>query len=304
MSAQPVPASTQIQDQASMPIPIVLCADDYAQNQAIDDGILHLLAERRLSAVSCFGNSPRWLQQSAPALREVISTANVGDAVDVGLHFNLTEDFGGAGADTNASPAPYQLRRLILRSLFTRPDVKLLRQRLHNQLDAFEAGYGQPPAFIDGHQHVHQLPGVRQVLLQVLDSRYPGLPIWVRNTVPASAAWRGKPVILKLLGGAMTATALRGLGISSNQGFAGVYGFDRPDYAACFAEWLQAAKPGMLIMCHPAAAVGEHDSIAAQRLVEYRFFQSPAFLSMLQGAGVALAPLSRTEMAAQAVARV
>jgi predicted glycoside hydrolase/deacetylase ChbG (UPF0249 family) len=278
------------------PIQIVLCADDYAQNQAIDDGILHLLAQRRLSAVSCFSNSPRWLQQSAPALRELTATAGVGDAVDVGLHFNLTEGFAGTGAD--ADPAPYRLRRLILRSLFKRPDVKLLRQRLHSQLDAFEAGYGKPPTFIDGHQHVHQLPGVRQVLLQVLESRYPDLPVWVRNTVPASAAWRGKPVILKLLGGAMTATALRGLGISSNHGFAGVYGFDRPDYAACFAEWLQAARPGMLIMCHPAAAVGDNDEIAAQRLVEYRFFQSPEFLPMLQGAGVALAPLSRLELAA------
>jgi hypothetical protein len=122
------------------------------------------------------------------------------------------------------------------------------------------------------------------------------LPIWVRNTVPASAAWRGKPVILKLLGGAMTATALRGLGIPSNRGFAGVYGFDRSDYAACFAEWLKAAAPGMLIMCHPAAAVGSDDEIAAQRLVEYRFFQSPQFLDMLQGAGARLVPLSGMEI--------
>jgi predicted glycoside hydrolase/deacetylase ChbG (UPF0249 family) len=266
-------------------VPIALCADDYAQNQAIDDGILHLLSERRLSAVSCFSDSPRWLRQSAPALRETVGAS---DAIDIGLHFNLTQDFAGA--------APFRLRSLILRSLFTRLDGKLLRQRLNSQLDAFEAGYGKPPAFIDGHQHVHQLPGVRQVLLQVLEARYGDTPIWVRNTVPASAAWRGKPLILKMLGGAMTATALRGLGIPSNRGFAGVYGFDRPDYAACFAEWLQAAAPGMLIMCHPAAAVGSDDEIAAQRLVEYRFLQSPEFLAMLQGAGVRLAPLSRVEI--------
>ncbi|RXZ34099.1 ChbG/HpnK family deacetylase [Oxalobacteraceae bacterium CAVE-383] len=277
---------------ARAPIPIALCADDYAQNQAIDDGILHLLSERRLSAVSCFSNSPRWLQRSAPALREAAGDAAgaAAAAADIGLHFNLTEDFGAAAG------APYRLRGLILRSLFTRLDSKSLRQRLNAQLDAFEAGYGRPPAFIDGHQHVHQLPGVRQVLLQVLGARYGDVPVWVRNTVPASAAWRGKPLVLKLLGGAMTATALRGLGIPSNRGFAGVYGFDRADYAACFAEWLQAAAPGMLIMCHPAAAVGDGDEIAAQRPVEYHFLRSPEFLAMLEGAGVRLAPLSGMEM--------
>jgi predicted glycoside hydrolase/deacetylase ChbG (UPF0249 family) len=266
-------------------IPIALCADDYAQNQSIDDGILSLLAQRRLSAVSCFSTAPRWMRQSAPALR----AAAAGGAADIGLHFNLTEAFPGA--------APYRLRSLILRSLLTRLDGGWLRQRLNEQLDAFEAGYGKPPAFIDGHQHVHQLPGVRQALLQVVASRYGDAPIWVRNTVPASAAWRGKPVILKLLGGAMTATALRGAGVRSNRGFAGVYGFDRPDYANCFAEWLRAAAPGMLIMCHPAAAVGSDDEIAAQRLVEYRFFKSPEFSRMLERAGVALTPLSQLDLA-------
>jgi predicted glycoside hydrolase/deacetylase ChbG (UPF0249 family) len=267
----------------AVPIQVALCADDYAQNQAIDDGILNLLADQRLSAVSCFSASPRWLQRSAPALREAAGAA------DVGLHFNLTEGFG--------EPAPYKLRSLILRSLLTSLDGRFLRKRLNAQLDAFEAGYGQPPAFIDGHQHVHQLPGVRQALLQVLNARYGDAPIWVRNTVPANPAWRGKPLILKLLGGAMTATALRGLGIPSNKGFAGVYGFDRPDYEACFAEWLEAAVPGMLIMCHPAAALGSNDEIAAQRVVEYRFLQSAGFLPMLRGMGVELTPLSRMNLA-------
>jgi predicted glycoside hydrolase/deacetylase ChbG (UPF0249 family) len=266
-------------------MPIALCADDYAQNPQIDAGILSLLAAQRLSAVGCFSESPHWREQAGPALREQAA------AVDVGLHFNLTHGF--------AEPAPYALRSLILRSLFTRLDAKWLHQRLHAQLDAFEAGYGSAPAFIDGHQHVHQFPGVRQVLLKVLEDRYGDRPVWVRNTVPASPRWRGKPQLLKLLGGAMTATALRAMGIHSNHGFAGVYGFDRPDYAACFAEWLQAATPGMLIMCHPAAAVadGGDDSIAAQRVIEYRFLASPQFLAMLHDAGVVLAPLSQMDLA-------
>lgn len=259
--------------------PITLCADDYAQNEGIDYAILALLAAKRLTAVSCFSTSPRWLQQAAPALREYSAQA------DMGLHFNLTEGFTG--------PALHHLNHLILRSLVTRLEPQRLARLLHHQLDAFEAGFARAPAFIDGHQHVHQLPGVRQVLLQILQSRYPGMDIWVRNTVPANPQWRGKAAILKHLGGAAIAGALQAASIRSNNGFAGVYGFDRTDYDICFAEWIRAAKPGMLIMCHPGASVNPNDAIAEQRLVEYHFLRSPAFDEMLDAACVRLLPLSK-----------
>lgn len=259
--------------------PITLCADDYAQNEGIDHAILALLAAKRLTAVSCFSTAPRWRQQAAPALREHSAQA------DMGLHFNLTEGF--------AAPALHQLNGLILRSLLTRLAPQRLERLLHQQLDAFEAGFARAPAFIDGHQHVHQLPGVRQVLLQILQSRYPGMDIWVRNTVPANPQWRGKAAILKHLGGAAIARALQAASIRSNNGFAGVYGFDRADYDLCFGEWLRAARPGMLIMCHPGANVHAGDAIAKQRLVEYQFLRSPAFDEMLDAARVRLLPLSR-----------
>lgn len=270
--------------------PIAVCADDYAQNAAISAGILELLDKKALSAASCFSTAPSWREQAAPALRERVD--GHGQA-DVGLHFNLTEGFGG--------PAAHALNGLILRSLVGELQREAMQAvittTLQRQLDAFEQGLGRAPDFIDGHQHVHQLRGVREVLLQVLAQRYPqgsspgsgGKKLWVRNTVRASQGWRGKAQVLELLGGEALATALSRRGLSSNHGFAGVYGFDRPDYGVCFAQWLQAAKPGMLIMCHPARATqasGGHDPIAAQRLVEYRYFSSPAYPEALRAAGV------------------
>ena len=163
---------------------------------------------------------------------------------------------------------------------------------MHTQLDAFEQGLGRTPDFIDGHQHVHQLPVVRQVLLQVLQERYAGHRLWIRNTMPADPAWGGKSRILQWLGGAALARALAGVARNTNCGFAGVYGFDRPDYDVCFAGWLKAATPGMLIMCHPATQIHEGDPIAAQRLVEYAFLKSSAFADMLSTAQVQLQPLS------------
>lgn len=266
--------------------PIAVCADDYAQNAAISAGILELLDKKGLSATSCFSTAPTWREQAAPALKERASPSR---SADVGLHFNLTEGFG-------AQPTR-SLNSLILRSLAGELKRKAMQIRitttLQRQLDAFEAGLGIAPDFVDGHQHVHQFRGVRDVLLQVLEQRYPGSKPWIRSTVPASRHWRGKPKILELLGGKALTVELSRRGLPGNHGFAGVYGFDRPDYAACFAEWLQAAQPGMLIMCHPAKdQLGDHDSIAAQRVVEYRYFTSPAYPDALRAAGVQVQRLS------------
>lgn len=258
--------------------PIALCSDDYAQNAGIDAGILALLDTGRLSAVSCFSTAPRWQSGAAAALRE-----HQGQA-DMGLHFNLTEGFGQVKMPS--------LHAVIVRSLLKGMNAERIQQELERQLDAFEVGFGQPPDFIDGHQHVHQLPGVRQILLKAIKRRYAGHPLWVRNTVPADASWGGKAQILKLLGGQALAAGLKVSGIKSNHGFAGVYGFDREDYDACFKQWLDAAQPGMLIMCHPATEVYPDDVIAKQRVLEYHFFRSQQYLDMLAAAQLKLTRLS------------
>lgn len=274
--------------------PIAVCADDYAQNAAITAGILELLDRKALSATSCFSTAPSWREQAAPALRERMGEHEVADRqADIGLHFNLTEGFGASALSS--------LNGLILRSLAGELNRKAMQTvittALQRQLDAFEQGLGHAPDFIDGHQHVHQLSGVREVLLQVLAQRYPesrsagtgSKTPWVRNTVRASPSWRGKARVLELLGGEALATELSRRSLPSNHGFAGVYGFDRTDYGVCFAQWLKAAQPGMLVMCHPARAAqesGGHDPIAAQRLVEHRYFTSGAYPEALRAAGV------------------
>jgi len=257
--------------------PIVLCSDDYALNPGVDDGILALLALGHLSAVSCFSTAPNWQSMSAPALRTYREQA------DIGLHFNLTEGFG-----TNAP----SLGTVMLRSLVRSMNRKKVEKELERQFDAFEDGFGQAPDFVDGHQHVHQFQGVRQILLAVIKRRYMNHPIWVRNTVPADPAWRGKPRLLKYLGGQSLAKDLKFAEVASNNGFAGVYGFDREDYAACFRDWLNSAQVGMLIMSHPSTEPFPDDEISQQRIVEYQFFQSGQFEQMLAETQTKLVRLS------------
>ncbi|MGJ4748979.1 ChbG/HpnK family deacetylase, partial [Leptospira sp. SA-E8] len=152
----------------------------------ISAGILELLYRKALSATGCFSTAPTWRTDAAPALLERVGTSL---QADIGLHFNLTEGFG-------VQPAR-SLNGLILRSLAGELSRKatqaVIATALQRQLDAFEAGLGIAPDFVDGHQHVHQFRGVRDVLLQVLEQRYPGSRPWIRNTVPASNKWHGKP---------------------------------------------------------------------------------------------------------------
>ena len=264
-----------------MPISIALCADDYAQHAGVDDAVCSLLVQGRLSAVSCMSEAPRWRTQAAPRLREQLDSQR---RAEFGLHLNLTEHFG---------PPQASLAALIVRSYARRLDCKALRIQFERQFDAFEEAMGQAPDFVDGHQHVHQLPQVRAVLLDLLARRYAANKPWVRNTVPVAGLSGAKPRILELLGGQAMARQLGRLDIRSNRGFAGVYGFDTPDYAARFESWLWQARQGTLLMCHPGSLPDAHDPISMQRLVEYSFLSSARFAVMLGERGVNIAPLSR-----------
>ena len=220
--------------------------------------------------------SPLW-PQAAPALRELRPQ------LSVGLHFNLTEGHDGQHAA--------QALGAVIRQAYARQmPQERMRQAWREQLDAFEQAMDTAPDFIDGHQHVHQLPGLRAAMQQELQARYaPHEMPWVRSTAPAAGLWRSpKAAIIALLGGWATSRRLRHAGIPMNHGFGGVYGFDAPDaasYGAQMAGWLPHMAAGGLLMCHPASGVVEGDAIGRQRPVEFEYLMSDAFGELLQRSG-------------------
>lgn len=257
-------------------IPIVLCADDYGQSQAISDGILDLLAAGRLSATSCMSESPRW-PEDAVRLRPYLGRA------DIGLHFNLTHAFQGEAPG---------IGHWIARSLSGRIDRAAIRQSLQQQLRAFEDALGAPPDFIDGHQHVHLLPGIREEVFACALA-LPTRP-YLRLATPRlndgdSAA---KAAILRLLGTGFAGAARRH-GLRTNTAFAGLYSLDpAADYPALMRGWLRGARPGSLIMCHPGrATIDPADPIADTRPRELSYLQSAEFQRDCEHAGVSLQPL-------------
>lgn len=247
---------------------LILCADDYALHPLVDEAVARLAQAGRLCATSCMTTAPRW-RTAAEQLK------TLRPRLQVGLHFNLTESHGGAHA-------AYTLGQVLAAAYTRRLGAAQLRDAWRAQLDAFEDAMGAAPDYVDGHQHVHQLPGVRQAMLAELQARYAGRAMpWVRSTVPAGGLWRDpKAAAIALLGGWSCTRLLQRAGVAMNRGFGGVYGFDAPDaaaYGARMQSWLAQVGDGSLLMCHPAAAELPGDAIGRQRPVEFAYLMSDAF---------------------------
>jgi predicted glycoside hydrolase/deacetylase ChbG (UPF0249 family) len=143
------------------------------------------------------------------------------------------------------------------------------------QLDAFETHFGCPPDFIDGHQHVHQLPLIREQLLERIARRYPTHALWLRSTQTARhlTVDRGKRLKARIIAclGARTMRRLADAqGLPMNRHLLGVYGFSASpeEYRQLLMSWFVGAADGDLLMCHPASAIEAADPIGQQRMRE------------------------------------
>lgn len=262
---------------------LALCADDFGLSVGISRGIARLAQAQRLTAVTCITNSSHWAEASA-LLR------GLPDTVDVGLHLNFTEGKPLSQRLARVWPALPALPKLIALAHLGRLPRAEVRQEVHAQLKAFIAVRDAPPQFIDGHQHVHHLPGLRQILLDMVEhiQPMPALRSTARVLGPGAAI---KRLLIERTGGKALGRELQQRVIAHNPALLGAYDFVDPDYRALMQGWLAALPPeGGLLFCHP----GEHapgdppDAIAAARERELAYLGSDAFSADLAAADVRL----------------
>lgn len=260
---------------------LIITADDYAQSAEIDNGILQLIVMGRLTATSCLVLSPRWPDASKQLTAEVRSRA------DIGLHLDFTQ-FKHA--------MTHSLGALIVKSHLQIMPTALIRQAICEQLDAFEDALGIPPDYIDGHQHVHQLPQIREALIEELCERYRHRLPWIRLARPPLNDGF-KALVIRSLGASMLAQLASKHGFVCSQTLLGVYGFNASvdQYRHHLAAWLSAtvqSQQPVALMCHPAvvalSAMQSEDVILQARQVEYKVLSSQQFATMLNDAGIAL----------------
>jgi chitin disaccharide deacetylase len=276
---------------------VVLCADDFGLTEGVSRAILALAESGRVSATSAMTNCPGWAA-AAPALRALDGR------IGVGLHLNLT---AGRPVGAMAAFAPNRVfprhREVLTRALTRRLPLAEIEGEVERQLDAFAAALGRAPDFIDGHQHVHVLPGVRGALVEVLKRRRLQ-SVWLRDPAESVAAILDRRIAA---GKALFVDALAlgfgrfagGAGFDTNEGFSGYRSFERPtDLAAVFEASFARLGPRPVVMCHPAhpdRELGSFDPIPQSRAEEFAYLGSERFGELLAERRVELVsrPLTR-----------
>ena len=277
------------------PRPIWLCADDYGISPSVSKAIRDLVARGRLNATSVMVAAPSFDRSEAASLNMLNAGAR---RVAIGLHVTLTAPFRpmSAGFGPLRGGAFLPLDRMFLYGALRRLEGEKLRNEIATQLKAFVALFGRAPDFIDGHQHVHVFPQVRDALLNVVKEKAP--QAWVRQcarvaALPNRFADR-KAVVLDLLSSRFRARAEK-LGVATNPAFAGTYEFTAkvlPDFSELFPTFLRKLPPHSVVMCHPGfvdAELTRLDPLTTQREREYAFFAGDAFPAILRSHGLALA---------------
>jgi len=275
--------------------PIWLCADDYGISPAVSKAIRNLVAQGRLNATSVMVAAPSFDRSEARSLKMLNAGAR---RVAIGLHVTLTGRFKpmSPGYRPTRDGTFVSLAEMMVRGQLRLLDRNTLATEIAKQLKSFVDQFGQPPDFIDGHQHAHLFPQVREALLDVVKEMAPRA--WVRQcgsveTWPPQI-WDYKTRILDALSRKFRELAAE-RGIATNPAFAGAYDFSRAteaDFARLFPRFLRGLPAQSVVMCHPGfvdAELERLDPLTTQREREYAYLAGEAFPAAMRAHGVALA---------------
>jgi chitin disaccharide deacetylase len=272
---------------------IWLCADDYGISASVDLAIRDLVVRGRINATSVMVVAPSFQRPEAATL----DSLNTGERrVSIGLHLTLTAPFRpiSKAFQPLREGAFLSLRKTFMQACRRRLDPAALADEIASQVLRFEGAFGRAPDFIDGHQHVHLFPQVRDAVLKVAKEYAPRA--WVRQC--GSALWAfqklgdRKGLVLDLLSRSFRRRAAA-LGIRTNPAFAGTYDFrSDADFGTMFPRFFDRLPDGSVVMCHPGfvdAELKSLDPLTNLREREYAFFAGDTFPEVLTSRGVALA---------------
>jgi hypothetical protein len=202
---------------------------------------------------------------------------------DIGLHFALTVD--------------RPLKTVAMDAHLRSPPLAKIMAALEHQVETFTRVIGRAPDYIDGHQHVHVLPVIRDAVVQVAKR----IGAYVRSTYdPIGLAMCRRPGALESIYLACASRKLaalaRAASVSTNRGFRGARTFqERAPFRTLFRRMIKDVQHGGLVMCHPGHAdplLGERDPVQDAREEEHRYLSGPEFPRDLEQEGVVLSRLA------------
>jgi predicted glycoside hydrolase/deacetylase ChbG (UPF0249 family) len=248
---------------------LTLCADDFGYSRGTSEIIAGLARGGRINAVSCMTLMPRWPSEAS-------LLAGLEGRCQVGLHITLTGERPLSAmarqAPTGAMPTANTLGR---QALLGRLPLEEIAAEVAWQFAAFTDAVGRMPDFVDSHQHVHHLPGIRTIVLEATARLAPSA--WVRSCSDRVPALLTRPFAAKAIGSAWHSRGFNRLaasfGLATNLSFAGHYDFS-PRFDAVFPRFLDMASEHHLVMTHPGADDRLDDPIALARPREAKVLET------------------------------
>jgi predicted glycoside hydrolase/deacetylase ChbG (UPF0249 family) len=228
---------------------LIINADDFGLSGGVNRGILHACAAGTLSSASLLVN--------APGFADAVRAARDAPGLGLGLHLNLT-----AGHPVSApTEVPslcdrrtgrfHPLTRLVARALAQRLDPSEVAAECAAQIERFRAT-DLRPTHLDGHQHVHVLPGVWQPV--VAAAQRAGIAIVRVPLEPLrEVAWRPIAAVGQaLLAGAVRLATWGASPPRRADHFRGFALTGRRDFAERLLALLDRLEPGVTeLMVHP-----------------------------------------------------
>ena len=272
---------------------ISICADDFGITEKVDRAIIELILNKRVSETSCMTLTQNF-KKSSKELKKI--SVNFGK----GIHITFT--------DFNSLTSPKSITEngkfLSLQSLFLKIFKKKISKyevynEIESQIDYFEQTMDCKPDFIDGHHHVHQLPVISDVILEVLKKRYKNDIPWIRNThekkikILKRNISLFKTFLLSYYGNRLKKMAIKN-SFKTNNGFSGIYNFSKTtNYKELFKKFLISVNNEHLLMVHPGETdenLEKIDTVTYTRNLEKNFLNSSEFLDILNEKFIILKP--------------
>ncbi|KAK3083606.1 hypothetical protein FSP39_000192 [Pinctada imbricata] len=146
---------------------LVINADDLGYSVERDKGIIECYKSGVVTSASLMVNGES-AQFASHAAKEA--------GFKIGLHFNITEGKPLSNESEVKSLLNHNGSFISKGELFQRAsekivDLRKVRLELERQIERFEELMGYLPVHVDGHQHCHILPGIRELFAEVLSEK-------------------------------------------------------------------------------------------------------------------------------------
>lgn len=281
---------------------MIVCADDYGLAPGVSEGIIELIGEQRISATSCVMVGP-FVDTAMNHLHRLQAR------VDVGLHLVLTFDRPLTALSQKSGLVDnrgkfHSFSHLLMNAYMGSIKYDAVLEEIDAQVDRFKSLMGHPPQYIDGHQHIQQLPVIRDAVAKAAhDLAKSGQSIYVRvAALPAAWLWTkalrhsrkvafGNCMIA--LPGKTLEPILNRAGIPHNRYLLGYYDYEGGETFEAVVQLYLTLQPNAtdILFCHPGYVDDElrsRDPLVDSRMDVLQFLGSSRWEELMNQSGTRL----------------